>query len=258
MKVDSQIRVAKPEDVIAIYELMCEAFDETYLSYTIYQSPKVVKYLFSLASDTAQDRKHHLVVLLEAGMIRGYYHAIADGEQFFLNYIAVADRAFGKGYGRILLSHYEDTGVKLGCKRLKLDVFQRNELARDWYIRHGYQHELTSFLSHIALGKLQQVDNCFVCNQSEWNRAYQEESDNGFSKIALKYGRGSIALGLINGTRFKLLEYEGVTFDEAIAAVSNHFSGKGRDTLIVSSSTPALDSWPVLKQERVLRLAKNV
>ncbi len=254
-----QIRKAEFKDSTAIYKLISEAFDESYLSYTIYQSPKSVKYISSLISEISQENKHYLMVLVDDlhFQVKGYYHATLVGEQLFLNYIAVSGMFAGKGLGYSLLSHYEDTGIKVGINQFGLDVFENNQFVKDWYMKHGYKQEFTSFFAHIAFDSLGGTHDVLVLDENEWEKALNDEINNGFSKITCKYGQGFITLGLINGNRYRLLGYEGMTLDDAIGVVKTSFRNRCRDTLIVSSSKPLTNKWSIVRQDCIVRLVKN-
>lgn len=258
MEAISPIQRASQDDIPEIYSLMVEAFGSRFLSYTIYQSPKSVSYLKRLSSSNLENNGQALVVLRREGRIQGYYQAFASAKKYFLNYIAVRSTSSGKGFGSVLLSHFEDKGKMFNCTQYKLDVFEQNRRALEWYNRKGYEKESESIMSRIALGIIDKRGPKLRCESGTWDAAVNQENEKGFSQLECSCGQGSIVLGLINGNVCKLLKYEGISFEESVLSINDYFAGSKRDSLIVSSTSLLASDWPLRQQDRVFRLAKNV
>jgi ribosomal protein S18 acetylase RimI-like enzyme len=78
------------------------------------------------------------------GVVSGVISAHLDVDYFtkhprlYIDTLAVADAAEGRGVGRALMAFIEGKGRELGCREVVLDVFANNERARMFYERCGY------------------------------------------------------------------------------------------------------------------------
>lgn len=78
------------------------------------------------------------------GVVAGVISAHLDVDYFtnhprlYVDTLAVADAAEGRGVGRALMAFIEDKGKEMGCREVVLDVFANNERAREFYERCGY------------------------------------------------------------------------------------------------------------------------
>lgn len=258
MDIVGTIQSACPGDAPDIYALITEAFGDEYLPYTIYQSPKSKSYLKKLITTNYNKNPKNLLVLKIEENIQGYYQSFVSSNTCFLNYIAVRSANSGKGLGGKLLSHFEYSGKNLGCNRFSLDVFEKNKRALNWYKNKGYIQEEESILSLIALGQMSKYGPSLEYQEKEWKAAIAREEECGFSQLECLCGQGSILLGLINGNACKLLNFTGLSFEEAISAINTHFKEGQRDGLIVSSPGLPENHWPLKRQDRVFRLKKDV
>ena len=71
-----------------------------------------------------------------------------DGHRGWVNYLAVAPEARGKGYGRVLMQHVEERLKARGCPKLNIQVRAGNEAAIAFYRKIGYAVDET-----VSLGK---------------------------------------------------------------------------------------------------------
>ena len=71
-----------------------------------------------------------------------------DGHRGWVNYLAVAPEARGKGYGRLLMRHIEEALRARGCPKVNIQVRAGNEDALAFYRRIGYALDET-----VSLGK---------------------------------------------------------------------------------------------------------
>lgn len=258
VNVQSSVRAAAPGDADGIYTLLCEAFGDNYLSYTIYQSSRSVKYLASLVALGSTGGQHIMVADI-AGRVVGYYHSVVSAVGFFLNYIVVAEAARGSGVGRVLFEHFEHTGQALGCANLLLDVFQSNVRVLNWYARQGYEPISEAFRTKLILREWNPDSCCkLVCERTVWRDALQKERDCGFSKLPMfcESGQGKVTVGLIAGHVCSLVDRERIDETEAILAVAERLRGS-RDSLVLSTLAPVPPDWPVGGSERVIRMRKR-
>ena len=78
-----------------------------------------------------------------ASVMAGY-----EGHRGWMNYLAVAPRHRGRGYGRALVEHVERLLLERGCPKVGLLVRNTNQEAAEFYRRLGYAQD-----ESISLGK---------------------------------------------------------------------------------------------------------
>jgi ribosomal protein S18 acetylase RimI-like enzyme len=71
-----------------------------------------------------------------------------DGHRGWVNYLAVAPEARGKGYGRLLMRTIEEALRARGCPKLNIQVRAGNEEALRFYEKIGYATDAT-----VSLGR---------------------------------------------------------------------------------------------------------
>jgi ribosomal protein S18 acetylase RimI-like enzyme len=83
-----------------------------------------------------------------ASVMAGY-----EGHRGWMNYLAVAPRFRGHGYGRALVEHVERLLLERGCPKINLQVRASNPAALAFYRRLGYAQD-----ESVSLGKRLIVD----------------------------------------------------------------------------------------------------
>jgi ribosomal protein S18 acetylase RimI-like enzyme len=83
-----------------------------------------------------------------ASVMAGY-----EGHRGWMNYLAVAPRFRGRGFGRALVEHVERALLERGCPKVNLQVRASNPEAVAFYRRLGYVQD-----ESISLGKRLIVD----------------------------------------------------------------------------------------------------
>lgn len=83
-----------------------------------------------------------------ASVMAGY-----EGHRGWMNYLAVAPRFRGRGFGRILVEHVERALLERGCPKVNLQVRASNPEAVAFYRRLGYARD-----ESISLGKRLIID----------------------------------------------------------------------------------------------------
>jgi ribosomal protein S18 acetylase RimI-like enzyme len=78
-----------------------------------------------------------------ASVMAGY-----DGHRGWLNYLAVAPKHRGRGYGRTLMLHVEQALMDMGCPKLNMQVRASNTGVLAFYRKLGYAQDET-----VSLGK---------------------------------------------------------------------------------------------------------
>jgi ribosomal protein S18 acetylase RimI-like enzyme len=84
-----------------------------------------------------------------ASVMAGY-----EGHRGWMNYLAVAPRFRGRGYGRALVEHVERLLLARGCPKINPQVRASNPAAVAFYRRLGYAQD-----ESISLGKRLIVDD---------------------------------------------------------------------------------------------------
>lgn len=250
------IRPARPAEAPAIYALLREVFGERFLSYTIYQAQESTRYLAEVIGQGPEGSGQRIFVSCAGEALGGYYHAIVQGEEYFLNYIAVVWAAMHRGLGTALLTHYEQTGFAAGCEWLALDVFESNEEAHAWYARRGYRVHKATYSVRVDMKAMGPDDaQGIYWEEADLEKALLDERRQGFGKLECRLRGGRIVLGVIGGRSCRLLGIESLDLAEAIAAVSGGF-GTDREALIVSSLSEVPRGLPVLSSDKSLRMRK--
>jgi ribosomal protein S18 acetylase RimI-like enzyme len=83
-----------------------------------------------------------------ASVMAGY-----EGHRGWMNYLAVAPRFRGRGFGRALVEYVERQLLERGCPKINLQVRASNPAALAFYRRLGYAQD-----ESISLGKRLIVD----------------------------------------------------------------------------------------------------
>jgi hypothetical protein len=139
---------------------------------------------------------------------------------------------------------------------LALDVFRSNTSAVGWYDKLGFGEELQTNVARVKLKDLD-VHDAPVLRFSEENlaSALSDEKYWGFSRLECTHGDRTLTVGVIGGHTCKLLNYDGVSLEEAIVAVAATFR-RARTFLIFSFSGHTPPGTQSATCERVLRLSR--
>ena len=249
------LRPAMEKDAEAIYRLKREAFGGNYLQFTIYRSEKAVAHIRRLISS-----EDEIFTVAEGHReLAGYANVGFANHQPILNYIAVANTSRGTGLGSRLLQAIESETRDRGFETLSLNVFESNPSVAEWYTRSGYSIVSQSFLYRIDLARAMRRNSGGQVDSSLWQLALAAEEQNGFSKVVVGVIEGEMTLGLIEGIAFKLLDYRGISLDEAIAAAAGMVNGARRELIVSSMEAPEPGcQFQLLSLEVSLRMAKQL
>jgi ribosomal protein S18 acetylase RimI-like enzyme len=250
------IESASPEDAFAIYGLLAQAFGESYLKFTVYQSPRTAAFLAEQIAATQADGHPSFFVLRRDGELQGYYQAVDRGGEFFLNYIATHVAARRNGTGRLLLNHFEATGAAMGCISVGLEVFRSNAAATAWYKRQGYRTQSTRFLARFDLASFAAAEGPGLeLDSAVLGLALKEEANRGFSRLHCTCSGEPVLLGFIDGVVCNIMEPLGMPALAVAPAVARRFGASRRWLLAVGLETLAGVS-PPESQEEALYMTK--
>jgi ribosomal protein S18 acetylase RimI-like enzyme len=87
-------------------------------------------------------------IAVENGVIVGTIMAGYDGHRGWIYSLAVIPEKRRARIGTRLLKHAENELKKLGCVKINLQVFQHNEIVKEFYLKNGYEIE-----DRISMGK---------------------------------------------------------------------------------------------------------
>ena len=87
-------------------------------------------------------------VAIENGEIVGTIMAGYDGHRGWIYSLAVIPEKRRTKIGTKLLKHTESELKKLGCVKINLQIFQHNEIVKEFYLKNGYHIE-----ERISMGK---------------------------------------------------------------------------------------------------------
>jgi ribosomal protein S18 acetylase RimI-like enzyme len=249
------VRPASPRDAPEIYRMKREAFGADYVAYTIFQSPKSVRYLKWLTSRGPGPTGTHIYVLEADSLIAGFYSAVLRERTWLLTYIAVGREFRGRGFGRALLDDFERKAAGLPADQLSIDVFETNSRALNWYESRGYMRQGRTRIHRVRITGIREPQSLRL-RISPLNRlgASWREFSWGFSKTYGAIGPGRIEIGFINQDTVNLIGLNGLDQDAAVGSVIREFSGN-RPTLLLRCPDYRL-SPPLLSSVTLQRLAK--
>jgi GNAT superfamily N-acetyltransferase len=254
------IEPALPSQAVRIRSLLAAGLGENALNYTIYQAVESWRYLASLCTGSGEAREHLLVAAREEGNLVGYYHARFLNNTAFLNYVVVDPAFQGRGIGTTLLKHLESAVRQRGQDRLALEVLAPNTRAVSLYSDRGFTVTSRLVAAELLLPQTRHPQGRGLrlsMEEALWNRALEEERQQGFSKIELSHSKGPIVIGLLAGRVFRLLSSGQVPLQEAIRAVA-HSLGRERPTLLLWGVPCVPVGCHVLRSEWILRMEKRV
>lgn len=203
-----EVRNAEPSDAPRVHALLTQAFAHNVLPFTIYRVPQSVSRLAELTC---------------AGGVRivGDVEGVAIATDSHLSYLAVAEKARGKGLGRFLM---EDFHANAG--ETTLDVLADNP-ALQWYEAQGYNREGEALWVHLAPKNTGEPPE-------HWDVALMEEKIKGFSAV----GHAGMRIGLLGGSALRLLNDGGRSVRECLEILATFgFAGR-REILLTCLKEP--------------------
>ncbi|CAN7694311.1 GNAT family N-acetyltransferase [Mesorhizobium sp. LjNodule214] len=126
-----QFRPAEPADAAAIRDIVCAAYSRWV--------PVIGREPLPMRADYDKAiREHQFDLAVENGEIVGLIETMRHDDHIWIENVAVAPKAQGRGIGRLLLDSAERKAIEAGCPELRLltnGAFEANVLL---YRRHGY------------------------------------------------------------------------------------------------------------------------
>lgn len=213
-------------DVHAIYSLLTDAFSDSYLKFSVFQSPRSVTFLREQLDEAECGGTPRFFVARDRGSTLGFYNADRVGDEYFLKYIATTPHRTHEGIGDALLRHFEEMAFSLACSRAGLAVFRSNSVAAPWYERRGYSPVGSELFLRFEAAALERIGSCRV----EWeagafDAAEKTERQRGFSAFEATSNATPVRVGLIAGDVCNILEPTGEGARPVACAVARAVSG---------------------------------
>ncbi|MBZ5639463.1 MAG: GNAT family N-acetyltransferase [Acidobacteriia bacterium] len=204
MSSDVAMRPARREDAPAIVELFHAGFSPSLVDATIYGCPGVARYVAQQIG-VAGGRSDTVFTVAETdGRLAACVELRRRASDVFLNYIAVAGEARGRGVGTaVLRAAIEGWSVGGRCT-FSLDVFEENSSAASWYERLGLRDVQRSSLWNVPLrGDEGTAEGWTV---SGWPQAEASQREFGFSAFDAVGPDARYTVGRLGSRWFRLTE----------------------------------------------------
>jgi ribosomal protein S18 acetylase RimI-like enzyme len=244
------LRRASVDDAVQIFAVKRSVFGSTSLPYTIYQAEQSLNYL----KDIIPTDRFVLAVL--ASEVVGYYHAIRREDALFLNYIATKLKHRGNCIGTRLLRDYQTAAECAGVAALELDVFESNAGAVSWYKNNGFKVVRGTHWYRMSTRHVFPVEVQATVVDFELGRAFAEEGQRGFSRIACCWLGRKLLIGLIAGHTCKLLESYDAAPQNVAGMILSLFPS--RKYLVLSSPEPLKTTPSFVGHEHSFRMRKTL
>ena len=95
---------------------------------------------------------HHIMHIMDNGNAVGtIWYEIRDRamREAYLWDIFIDEDQRGRGYGKEAMRELERTARKEGARRIQLNVFGFNSVARNLYVKTGYQDAAVTMMKHL-------------------------------------------------------------------------------------------------------------
>jgi len=154
--------------------------------------------------------------------------------EIFLNYISLLPEMRSKGLGkRLLLAAIKSVGWD--CQEIKLDVFEENVQAKQWYERLGFRHATSLIWLRIRSERAKDVSGAVV---SGYPQACLCHERFGFGEFSVTTPSGVYKVGILGRDWFRITE-ESALSDALLSSMLSMLDSK-RDILAIIPETSAM------------------
>ena len=195
MRENLEIVRASKELIPEIVELVNTSLKDDYLIPSIYRGSGIVKYLEN-EFDNPNSLYYYFVVKHENKII-GYCELKSFFPDIFLNMIAVDKSSMSSGVGTFMMNYITSFFKDLNYGAILLDVFESNEVAREWYRKRNFKVVASQFFvkSKICNGNKNILS--YIMNLPQ---VKVEKEQYGFSIIKVQANNSIYEYGIINKT----------------------------------------------------------
>ncbi|SUI97317.1 putative acetyltransferase [Sphingobacterium spiritivorum] len=218
MKEDIKIDFAIIDDVESIVSLVRSSFDKSYLEISIYKCKGIASFIITELNNQYSPYKY--LVAKIGDKIVGFveFKMFPHNSTAFLNMIATDNTHKGLGIAKKIFSYSENYFREQLYSNIQLDVFQSNEVARQWYEKMGFVKEESSYFCQQHIGDASKhIQDILILNLSQFNCLYEKF---GFSFLQMSAGEQSFTLGIIDEN---IIIREDKISEEILVAVKSFF-----------------------------------
>jgi ribosomal protein S18 acetylase RimI-like enzyme len=214
-----KIRYAEPADATAIVSLTKAGFRQELLNAMIYGCNGIVEFLERQISIPLEITETVYIVAEQDDVVVGFVEFKIYSESIFLNYIGTSPQFRHKGLALKLFDHAVLMVRTKHHKRITLDVFSDNVVAKSWYERLGFTAEYNSGWYRIVQSDVGEGDHQQgrVSGYSQSNLCYAEF---GFSQFNITTADGHYGVGMLGQEWFRVTQLE-LLFDAAALSCLN-------------------------------------
>lgn len=180
-----------------------ESFSEQSISYTIFASPRIHKYLEALVQHLSFQPQNFFLGAWANQKLVGYAHYRILNKALHLNQIAVIPSYQGQGIGSKLLEEWLKKAIELGMTKLSLDVSRNNKKAQQLYNTWGLYECGQTWIYKISpkfLATEKVEKNEDHLSILDWENTLAWWETYGFAKILLNFKGRLVEVGWINNT----------------------------------------------------------
>lgn len=198
MKEKIIIRNLEKREISKIVKLVRSSFDNKYLKTSIYETDGIENFIKNELENPFSPY-HYFVAEYESDII-GFaeFKIFEETKTAFLNIIATSNISKGQGVSTKLFNNCVEFFSKKGYDNMQLDVFESNQIAKQWYENLGFKETSKSFFYKIELEKEKYDENAstnfFLLNYNQFKVQYNEFK---FSFLNL-FVEKNINVGIIN------------------------------------------------------------
>ena len=214
-----KIRYAEPSDAKVIVSLTVSGFRKELLNAMIYGCNGIVNFLERQISIPLNMSDTIYIVAEIDEIVVGFVEFKIYPENIFLNYIGTSKQVQHKGLATKLLGKSVSMVRTKYHKRMILDVFSDNVVAKYWYKKLGFTEEYNAGWYKILQKELDEGDflQGKVSGFSQSNCCYDEF---GFSHFNITTAAGNYNVGMLGEEWFRVTEIE-LLFDYAALSCLN-------------------------------------
>jgi len=207
------IRLASCIDAPKIVSLVRKSFNSRILNAMIYGCAGITQYLKSQISIPSGLSDTVYVVAESGGVIVGCVELRLLGDTIFLNYICTSRKMRNKGLGKKLLKKAVLIVKCRNHRRMALDVFADNHVAKQWYSKLGFARNYTTgwysfpvvYKKTGLVGKVSGFPQADLCH-----------ARFGFSQFSVHASKNSYSVGRLGNDWFRVTQKEILQDAEAV------------------------------------------
>ena len=198
-----KIRYAEKRDVCRIIEIVKQGFDNILLDAMIYGCKGIDKYL-SYQFELPQSLSDKVYIVAEnSDGVMGFVEFRIYPDTLFLNYIGI-DKSSRKNSLASYLLNQSELMIRKKChKKMQLDVFFDNQIAKNWYEKIGFTSITSSNWLSVSFEAESKLKNAKI---SDFPQAILCSEKFGFSEFLLSTPIRTYNIGLLGDKWFRVTQ----------------------------------------------------